>query len=132
MFYLKSYPKFFYTQKNIFLWKSVLLFWIDFTSALLILLKSKVTHKNINYKNIYCEDYFDQLVDSLYKIQNIQQTGFNPQHHAVPSEKFKKTKYLKLMIKQVKLQWHKSLKETRRMVIACYSYACVAKTKLDK
>ena len=50
----------------------------------------------------------------------------------MPSEKFKKTKYLKLRPKQVKLQWHKILKETRRMVIAWYSYQCVAKTKLAK
>ena len=59
MFYLKCNPKFFYTQKNIFLWKSVSLFWIDFTSVLSILQKSKVANNSIailghsNNKNIY-------------------------------------------------------------------------------
>ena len=35
------------TKKNIFLWKSVSFFWIDFTSALLILQKSKVANNSI-------------------------------------------------------------------------------------
>ena len=67
MFYLKCNPKFFYTQKNIFLWKSVSFFWIDFTSVLSILQKSKVTNnlitilgyssgKNIIAKNIILID----------------------------------------------------------------------------
>ena len=48
-----------YPKKNIFLWKSVSLFWIDFTSALSILLKSKVANNFItilgysNDKNMY-------------------------------------------------------------------------------
>ena len=60
MFYLKCNPKFFYTQKkNIFLWKSVSFFWIDFTSILSILQKSKTANNSItilsysNDKNIY-------------------------------------------------------------------------------
>ena len=63
-----------------------------------------------NDKNIYiyCEEYyFYWLVDFLYKFRHVQPTGFDPQHHAVPSEKFKKTKNLKLTLMQAKLQWHK-------------------------
>ena len=48
-----------YTKKNIFLWKSVSFFWIDFTSILSILQKSKTAKNSItilsysNDKNIY-------------------------------------------------------------------------------
>ena len=73
-------------KKNIFLWKIVSLFWTDFTSVLSILQKSKVANNLItilgysNDKNIYiyCKEYyFDWLVNSLYKIQHVQPTGFN-------------------------------------------------------
>ena len=64
---------------------------------------------------------------TLCKIRHVQPTGFDPYHQAVPSEKIKETKYLKLTVKQVKLQLHKLSR-----VISCYGYICVAKTKLDK
>ena len=74
----------------------------------------------------YKEYYFDWPVDSLCKVQHVQPTGFDPYHHTVPSAKFKETKYLKLTLKQGKLQWHKLSR------VISYGYACVAKTNLDK
>ena len=105
-----------HTKKHIFLWKSVSFFWFDFTIVLPILQKSKVTdnlitilrYSNDNNIYIYCKEYyFDWPVDSLYKIWHIQPTRFDPYHHVVLSEKFKKTNYLKLTPKKVKLQWCK-------------------------
>ena len=76
MFYLKCNPKFFYTHTK----KT-----IDFTSVLSILQKSKVANNLItilgysNDKYIYIAKNinFDWLVDSLYKIQHVQPTGFD-------------------------------------------------------
>ena len=53
-----------YTQKNIFLWKSVSLFWIDFTSALSILLKSKVTNHFITILG-YSNDKNMHIVENI-------------------------------------------------------------------
>ena len=47
MLYLKCNPKFSYTQKDIFRWKSVSFFWFDFTIVLSILQMSKVINNSI-------------------------------------------------------------------------------------
>ena len=101
MYYLKCNPKFFYATKKHFPVKKCILL-LDLS----ILQKSKVTNNLItilgysNDKNIYIYICIAKNIISIGKL--ILFTRFGTSNQQIP--KFKKTKYLKLTLKQVKLQ----------------------------
>ena len=106
---------FLYThKKHNFLWKSVPFFWFDLSNVLSILQKLKVAINSItilgysnNKKYIYCKEYyFDWPVDSPHTSQDLAYSAYEIRP-MTSRRAFRKAKYLKLTLKEVKLQWHK-------------------------
>ena len=104
----------FILKKTIFLWKSVSLFLIDFTSVFPIPQKSKVTNKSIMIFG--CSNDILFWLTGWFSLQDLAGSTNRVWLIAsrVPSEKFKKTEYLKLMLQQVKLQWQKCWRKQKR------------------